>query len=62
MADKHHKIIEGAAAVALGCFIKNAERFEGQESSHRYLWSKYHNQDADGDSWRKGVSGGLLRW
>ena len=31
MADKHHKIIEGAAAVALGCFMKNAERFKGQK-------------------------------
>lgn len=31
MADKHHKIIEGAAAVALGCFIKNAERFRGKK-------------------------------
>ena len=31
MADKHHKIIEGAAGVALGAFMKQAERFEGKK-------------------------------
>lgn len=31
MADKHHKIIEGAAAVALGAFMNNAERFRGKK-------------------------------
>jgi threonine dehydratase len=31
MADKHHKIIEGAAAVALGSFMNNAERFRGKK-------------------------------
>jgi threonine dehydratase len=28
MVDKHHKIIEGAAGVALAAFMKNADRFE----------------------------------
>ena len=31
MADKHHKIIEGAAGVALGAFMNNAERFRGKK-------------------------------
>ena len=31
MADKHHKIIEGAAGVALGAFVNNAERFRGKK-------------------------------
>jgi threonine dehydratase len=31
MADKHHKIIEGAAGVALGAFMNNAERFRGEK-------------------------------
>jgi len=31
MADKHHKIIEGAAGVALGAFMNNAERFRGRK-------------------------------
>ena len=31
MADKHHKIIEGAAGVALGAFMKQASRFEGKK-------------------------------
>ena len=31
MADKHHKIIEGAAGVALGAFIKQPARFEGKK-------------------------------
>jgi len=31
MADKHHKIIEGAAGVALGAFMKQPERFEGKK-------------------------------
>lgn len=31
MAGKHHKIIEGAAGVALGAFMKQAERFEGKK-------------------------------
>ena len=30
MVDKHHKIIEGAAGVALAAFMKNADRFEGK--------------------------------
>ena len=29
VVDKHHKIIEGAAAVAVASFIKNKEKFEG---------------------------------
>ncbi len=29
MVDKHHKIIEGAAAVAVASFLKHAERFKG---------------------------------
>jgi threonine dehydratase len=31
MADKHHKIIEGAAGVALSAFTQNAARFEGMK-------------------------------
>jgi len=31
MADKHHKIIEGAAGVALGAFMKEPGRFEGKK-------------------------------
>jgi len=31
MVEKHHKIIEGAAGVALGAFVKEAERFEGKK-------------------------------
>ena len=31
MADKHHKIIEGAAGVALGAFMNNAHRFSGKK-------------------------------
>lgn len=31
MVDKHHKIIEGAAGVALGAFMNNAERFRGKK-------------------------------
>jgi threonine dehydratase len=31
MVDKHHKIIEGAAGVALGAFVKEAERFAGKK-------------------------------
>ena len=31
MAGKHHKIIEGAAGVALGAFMKQASRFEGKK-------------------------------
>jgi threonine dehydratase len=31
MADKHHKIIEGAAGVALGAFMKQPARFEGKK-------------------------------
>ena len=31
MADKHHKIIEGAAGVALASFMKQAERFAGKK-------------------------------
>jgi threonine dehydratase len=31
MVDKHHKIIEGAAGVALGAFMKQASRFEGKK-------------------------------
>jgi threonine dehydratase len=31
MVDKHHKIIEGAAGVALGAFMKQAGRFRGQK-------------------------------
>jgi threonine dehydratase len=31
MADKHHKIIEGAAGVALGAFMKQTSRFEGKK-------------------------------
>ncbi|MEM8895302.1 MAG: threonine/serine dehydratase [Bacteroidota bacterium] len=30
MVDKHHKIIEGAAAVALAAFMNNAENYNGQ--------------------------------
>ena len=31
MADKHHKIIEGAAGVALGAFMKQPGRFESKK-------------------------------
>ena len=31
MAEKHHKIIEGAAGVALGAFMNNAEQFRGKQ-------------------------------
>ena len=31
MAEKHHKIIEGAAGVALGAFMQQAGRFEGKK-------------------------------
>lgn len=31
MANTHHKIIEGAAGVALGAFMKQARRFEGKK-------------------------------
>jgi threonine dehydratase len=31
MAEKHHKIIEGAAGVALGAFMKQASRFAGKK-------------------------------
>lgn len=30
MVDKHHKIIEGAAGVAVSCFMKNAQQFAEQ--------------------------------
>jgi threonine dehydratase len=30
MVDKHHKIVEGAAAVALSAFMNNAENYSGQ--------------------------------
>ena len=30
MADKHHKIIEGAAGVALAAYMNRAERFTGK--------------------------------
>jgi len=31
MVDKHHKIIEGAAGVALAAFMREAPRFEGRK-------------------------------
>ena len=31
MVEKHHKIIEGAAGVALGAFLKEIDRFEGKK-------------------------------
>ena len=30
MVGHHHKIIEGAAGVALGAFMKSANRFDGK--------------------------------
>jgi threonine dehydratase len=31
MVEKHHKIIEGAAGVALGAFLKDSDRFKGKK-------------------------------
>ena len=31
MVDKHHKIIEGAAAVTVASFIKNAAKYQGKK-------------------------------
>ena len=47
MADKHHKIIEGAAGVALGAFMKQASRFEGKKGGHRDLRGQYHHRNAE---------------
>ena len=38
MVDKHHKIIEGAAGVALASFFRRVTELEKKNSSNHHLW------------------------